>query len=366
MFFLALVIIEIGDLKMAAQSQHDPLQVLGISEDKIWNGITVSDDGRIFVNFPAISPRPIQAVGEIGADKRSHPYPGGDWNSWVPGKPVEHAFVGTNSVRIGPDGALWVVDTGSPSFGKEVLPNATKIVKIDLSTNIVSRVYPLGSDVVKSKSYIDDIRFHGETAYLTDAGVPGILVLDLTTGKVRRVLDHDPSTTGTREIKVNGEVLLGPDGKPLMQHADQMEVTPDGQWLHFQPLAGPMSRIATRWLDDPGIQPGELLTKIEPWFNTGSLGGTAIDSNGDLYLEDLNTSSILKLTPDRKLSIVFHDARLHWVDAPWIQDGWLYLPEAQLDRAAQFHQQQSKVQWPLHLYRLRLAALPNAQPHHAQ
>jgi Major royal jelly protein len=363
---LALIVSGMGEFRMTAQAQSDPLQVLALSEDRIWNGITVSKDGRIFVNFPAISPRPIQAVGEIGADKRSHPYPGGDWNSWAPGKPVEHAFVGTNAVRIGSDGALWVVDTGSPSFGKEVLPNATKIVKIDLTTNTVSRVYPLGNDVVKSKSYIDDIRFHGQLAYLTDAGVPGILVLDLSSGNVRRVLDHAPSTTGKNVIKVDGEVVIGPEGKPLIQHVDQMEVTPDGQWFYFQPLAGPMSRIATRWLDDTSVRPEELAKKVEPWFDTGSLGGTAIDANGDLYLEDLNTSSILKLTHDRKLSVVFHDARLHWLDAPWIHDGWLYLPQAQLDRAAQFHQQQSKVQWPLHLYRLRLDALPIPQSPHAQ
>jgi len=362
MFLVASVIGGIGEFKMTAQSQHDPLQVLASSEDKIWNGITVSNDGRIFVNFPAISPRPIQAVGEIGADKRSHPFPGGEWNSWAPGKPVEHGFVGTNAVRVGPDGSLWVVDTGSPSFGSEVLPGATKIVRIDLATNTVSRVYPLGSDVVMSKSYIDDIRFHGQVAYLTDAGVPGILVLDLTTGNVRRVLDHDPSTTGKNVIKVDGQVLLGPDGKPLMQHVDQMEVTPDGLWLYFQPLAGPMSRIGTRWLDDPSVQPEELAKNVEPWFNTGALGGTAIDSNGVLYLEDLNTNSILKLTPERQLSVVFQDPRLHWVDAPWIHDGWLYLPQAQLDRAAQFHHQQSKVQWPIHLYRMRLDALSSKQP----
>lgn len=77
-------------------------------------------------------------------------------------------------------------------------------------------------------SYVDDIRFHGHRAYLTDAGVPGIIVLDLVTGRARRVLDHDKSTTGTRPIVVDGEMVRGTDGKPILLNTDQMEVSPDG------------------------------------------------------------------------------------------------------------------------------------------
>lgn len=95
---------------------------------------------------------------------------------------METAFVGTNSIRIGPEGDLWVVGTGTPSFGAETLPGAPKIVRIDLERNAVVRIYPLAPDAALRKSYVDDIRFHGRLAYLTDAGVPGIIVLDLVTG----------------------------------------------------------------------------------------------------------------------------------------------------------------------------------------
>jgi len=335
-----------------AQTAGDRLQAVGQSDRTIWNGVTVSADGRIFVNFPALSPRPHESVGEVGQDGKSHPYPAGEWNSWEPGKPVEHAFVGTNAVRVGPDGALWVVDTGTPSFGAETLPNAPKIVRIDLQQNSVTRIYPLGPKAALPNSYIDDIRFHGHLAYLTDAGVPGIIVLDLTTGKTRRVLDHDRSTTGTRPIVVDGEIVLGSDDKPLLINTDQMEVSPDGKWLYFQPLAGPMYRVATKWIDDPLI--ANVARHVAFWYDTPPLGGTAIDAAGNLYLEDLTSDSILKLTPDQHLTRVIQDHRLHWVDAPWIRDGKLYLPEAQLDRAEQFHHGHSMIQWPLHIYTYQL------------
>jgi Major royal jelly protein len=339
---------------LPATAPSDGLEIVAQSDNALWNGVTVSQDGRVFVNFPPLSPRPIQAVGEIGGDKTSHPFPGGEWNEWKPGKPVETAFVGTNSIRIGPEGDLWVVDTGTPSFGAETLPGAPKIVRIDLKRNAVARIYPLGPDAALRKSYVDDIRFHGHLAYLTDAGVPGIIVLDLVTGKTRRVLDHDKSTTGTRPIVVDGETVLGPDGKPIILNADQMEVSPDGRWFYFQPLAGPMYRIETRWLDDPAIDSATLARHVEFWFDTPPLGGTAIDDEGNLYLEDLTSDAIRKLTPDKHLSTVIQGSRLHWADAPWIWNGWLYLPEAQIDRLGQFHGGQSKIQWPLHIYRLRL------------
>jgi sugar lactone lactonase YvrE len=352
--YWVLTMLAIGEC--ASAQRFDPLISIAQEHHAIWNGVTVSHEGRIFVNYPALSPRPILAVGEVGVDGSLRPYPGGEWNQWLPGKPVGHAFVGTNAVCVGPDGDLWVVDTGSPSFGAETLPGAPKIVRIDLKQNLVRRIYPLGPETAQPKSYVDDIRFHGPLAYLTDAGVPGLIVLDLNTGRARRVLDHDKSTTGTRPIIVDGETLYGLDGRPVILHTDQMEVSPDGKWFYFQPLSGPMYRIETRFLDDESI-PAEVLARhAELFYETGSLGGTAIDDEGNLYLEELGDNSIVRLTPDRKATTIYQDPRLHWVDAPWIHDGWLYLPQAQIDRAAQFHAGKSRIEWPLHLYKLPLNA----------
>ena len=177
LLFASLAVLSVGSTLGFSENPRDRLEVIAQSDHTIWNGVTVSADGRIFLNFPPLSPRPLESVGEIGSDGKSRPYPGGEWNTWEVGKPVEHAFVGTNAVRIGPEGDLWVVDTGTPSFGAETLPNAPKVVRIDLHRNAVTHVYPLGPEVALRHSYVDDIRFHGHLAYLTDAGVPGIIVL---------------------------------------------------------------------------------------------------------------------------------------------------------------------------------------------
>jgi precorrin-6B methylase 2 len=57
---------------------------------------------------------------------------------------VNQKFVRTNSLRIGPDGLLWVVDTGTPAMGKEILSNSSvKLVSIDTKSNQVVNIIPL-------------------------------------------------------------------------------------------------------------------------------------------------------------------------------------------------------------------------------
>lgn len=325
----------------------------------IWNGLAETADGRIFVELPRIDmgvPNP--SVAEIGPRGALVPFPGGAWNAWRPGADPAHAFVSANAVHLGPDGNLWVVDNAASGFGAEPpVPGGQKIVVLDPGRRAVVRVYPLGADVLRPRSAIDDIRFNGRHAYVTDAGAPGLIVLDLETGRARRVLDGDKSTTASRPIIVDGHILRGPDGKPAAINADQLEVTPNGAFLYFQPLPGPLYRIPTRLLDDPAASPAMLSNGVEFWYDTPSLGGTAIDGAGNLYLNDLGTDSVLKLGPDRHLSLVIRDARLHWADAPIIDAHGDYLvPVPQLDRSSAFNHGRSAVQWPVAIYRLHLGA----------
>ena len=69
----------------------------------------------------------------------------------------------------------------------------------------------------------------------------------------------------------------------LCFHADQLEVSPDGKWLNVQPLAGPLYRVES--LDGPSVTAAGLSRSVELWYGTNALGGTAMDSMGNVYLE---------------------------------------------------------------------------------
>jgi sugar lactone lactonase YvrE len=320
-------------------------------------GVTTTADGRVFVLYPHLDGAAGVRIAEMSPDGKPRPYPNAAWNTWKAGDDASKAFLGTNSLRIGPDGNLWIVDTGTRGFGTSVVQNGAKLVSIDVMNNTVRRVYPLQS-VVSTGSYVDDVRFNGKHAYLTDAGMPGIIVLDLESGSARRVLSPDPSTIALHPITASGAVLTA-NGKEVRINTDQLEVSPDRKWFYYQPACGPMYRIQTRYLDDPKLKPSDVSKHASLWVDTPSTGGTAMDAEGNVYLSDVNQRRIFKITPSGKKELLLQDERLDWVDAMWVDnEGRLWMPTAQLDRLPMFNEGVSKIQLPIMIYTIQLNVKP--------
>lgn len=146
------------------------------------NGVSTTPDGRLFLVLARVDGSKGPAVVEYNrTTNEMTAYPNEAWNSYQDGDDPSTKFVRINSQRVGPDGHLYVVDAGSPSFGEPViLPEGPKLIQINVNTNEVSRVYPMGN-VTRYNSLLDDVRFNPATgkAHLTDAGSPGLIVLDL-------------------------------------------------------------------------------------------------------------------------------------------------------------------------------------------
>src|SRR5246127_3112284 len=124
--------------------------------------ITVSKDGRIFMMMVG-APALVEWVnGELRA------YPDAGWND-AKAPDHSHALVRPCSLRIGPDGLLWVLDTGQPGVDH----GGPKFVAFDLETNALVRSYPLDAGAVTG-SFYDDFRFNGRNVYFTDIGLGAI------------------------------------------------------------------------------------------------------------------------------------------------------------------------------------------------
>jgi hypothetical protein len=331
------------------------LSVAAETHDMVWNAVA-RDGNRTFVSGPRWAGGRGPALARLVGSNHLSAYPDAAWNAWHAGADASHAFVNVNAIHPDGHGGLWVIDTGSPTFGGAPLPGAAKAVRIDLRTNRVTRIYPFDATVALPGSYVDDIRFHGNHAYLTDAGRAGLIVLDLDTGSARRVLDGHPSVTAPsdRPIELDGQVVRTPDGAPLKVNSDPLEVSVDGQYLLYASLQGPWSRVGTQWLDDPTLSAADLASHVEPWADLPPVGGTTMGPDGTLYFTELATNSLKSRAPDGTISTLVQDARLHWVDAPTIADGALWLPVPQIDRVALFQGGTSRVQWPVQLFRLTL------------
>ncbi|WPG99002.1 major royal jelly protein [Acrodontium crateriforme] len=257
-----------------------------------------------------------------------------------------------------------------PAFGEPVKFSAgPKVISVNITTNEVQRIYPLGN-VNLSASLLDDIRFNPRSgkAYLTDAGIAAIIILDLALGNARRVLNNALSTKEYMPGSAEGQ-LLRMNGKPLYVYTDQLEVSPDGKYLYFQPASGGMSRIETALLDvslynSSLIVNSTLEQFVEPYAHTPSTGGTAVDAHGNIYNSGTDRQGIIKIAPNGTMTTLVQDPRLLWVDAMWIDcHGKLWMPAAQLNRGEPFNDGKSLIVKPLYVYTIDIGVGPPAIDH---
>jgi sugar lactone lactonase YvrE len=347
----------------ALPTEEDPRLIPAFSASRVWTGVTTTPGGRVFVSFPSADGPGIQ-VAEIMPDGAITPYPDAAWNAVRPDHDPAGAFVRVNALRIGPDGHLWIVDAGAPGIGAPTVAGGPRLIVVDVASNQVIRIHDLDS-ATRDTSYVDDIRFNGGFVYGTDAGAPGLIVVELATGRARRVLDGHPSTVDERPMYADGQVLRDERGTELRINADQLEVSPDGRYLYYQPASGPLSRIETRWLDDPEVPAETLAEQVESgWVGTPTTGGTAIDENGVIYLSDTNRRRILTIAPDRQVRPLIADPRLIWPDAMWIDDqGFLWIPAAQLNRTPGLNGGKMQVSYPVQIYKMHLGVGPAPNDH---
>lgn len=307
-------------------------------------GVTVSKAGRLFVNFPRWSDHYLNAVVEVMKDGSVKPYPDEFWNRWDM-KP-DHAakqFVCVQSVVADDRNSLWVVDPAAPLMGS-VVPNGPKLVQIDLGTNQVARTYSFGPDVVKSASYLNDIRIDTirKIAYMTDSGMGGIVVVDLNTGKAHRVLDADKSVMPEAgvSISVNGKPVLGPSGKPPQIAADSIALSKDREYLYYKALTGKtVYRVKTSALRQAGASADSVSSAVEKVADAFPTDGFWIDAQDRLYLSNINESAVYRLGKNGALEKVISSSDLEWPDTfSQGPDGAIYITASHINDGPKYNQ----------------------------
>jgi sugar lactone lactonase YvrE len=289
-------------------------------------GVTVAEDGRIFVNFPRWTEDAPVSVAELRPDGTLRPYPDERWNAWRNARKnelsAEDHFVCVQSVVADWRGNLWVLDPAAPATDR-VVPNGPKLVQIDLATDRVVNVFGFDAETAPQGSYLNDVRFspEGRYAYVTDSGATGaLLVLDLTQGLAWRVLDGHPSTQPdpTVVVSVDGAPLRRTDGRGVEFAADGIALSRDGAYLYWQALTGrTLYRVATEALLDDAVSEEEVEARVEAVGQNGVADGLWIDARARMYVSALeeNAVKVRDLSADGdSLTTLVQDERLRWPD----------------------------------------------------
>jgi sugar lactone lactonase YvrE len=211
-----------------------------------------------------------------------------------------------------------------------------KLVKIDLKTNKVAQVIRFEETVAPQGSYLNDVRLSpdGRHAYLTDSGAKGALVVvDLQSGKPRRVLDGHKSTQPEKDVvvKADGQELRRPDGRGVEFAADSIALSPDGRMLYWKALTGKsLYRIATDALNNARTTEKEVEARVEHVADIEPTDGFWMDSRGRLYLSAIEQDAVKVLDGNRTTTLV-QDKRLRWPDTfSEGPDGTIYVTSSRI------------------------------------
>lgn len=300
-------------------------------------GVTASETGRLFVNFPRWTEDTEVSVAELMPNGDLKTYPDASWNSWRNARQdslsPSDRWVCVQSVVADKKGSLWVIDAGAPAQA-QLVPGAAKLVKIDLASNAVVKVYPFALDVAPQGSYLNDVRLSpdGKFAYITDSGTSGaIVVLNLDTGKARRALDGERSTQYEKGVmvKADGKPLQRPDGRGVQFSADGIALSPSGDTLYWQAVKGKtLYRIATAELQTASL--ADLPGKVQTVGENGPADGLLIDPKGTMYISSVEDNSI-KIRQGDVVKVLLHDKGLRWPDT-FAQgaDGTVYVTDSRI------------------------------------
>lgn len=338
-------------------------------------GVTVAEDGRIFVSFPRWTEDTAVSVAEL-KNGAVVPYPDERWNTWRNARKDEltaaDRWVCVQSVVADGRGSVWVLDPAAPAMAA-VVKGGPKLVQIDLKSNRPVRTIGFDETVAPQGSYLNDVRFSpdGKTAYLTDSGAKGALVVvDIASGSARRVLDGDPSTQPDKSVTVtyDGKPLRRPDGRGVDFAADGLALSPDGATVYWQAIKGKtLYSLPTAALQH-GSDDNSLAGQVQVVGIDGPADGLLISRHdGLMYVTSPQDDSVKVRDPGKPgaaLELVVRDARLRWPDTfSEGPDGTIYLTTSHIQDSAYYKPGAPKA-LPTELWRLEptTATGPDAAP----
>lgn len=340
--------------------------------DAMPTGVTVTETGRIFVNFPQWGDDVAFTVGEI-RDGKVVAYPDASFNEADPKDPAK-GLISVQSVVADGQGRVWLLDTAAPNFAAPKAGGA-KLVAVDLATDKVVKTLVFPANVILPSTYVNDMRFDFRTGkegtvYVTDSSVSGpgaIIVMDIASGKATRRLSGAKSTSvdPTFVPVVEGQAALvskGPDGKPktLGVASDGIALSPDGKTLYFSPLSSRhLFAVPTALLRDAKVSEAQLSAAVKDLGEKGASDGLEADANGAVYAGDYEHNGIRKRLADGSWQTIVHDPRVLWPDTLSVgPDGYLYFTANQLQRQAGFHDGKDLREKPYSLLRVKIDAAP--------
>lgn len=292
--------------------------------------IAVSRSGRIFFTYHAESHPEIKVMELV--EGKPVPFPNQTWQSKSNGKVYLDAIF---NIRIDARDRLWTLDHGQNGFKTPRLLcfdiNTRQLVdQIDLpraAAGIGSYVQDMQIDTACRKIYIADLSAFGKA--------PAVLVVDMATKKVRRLLGGHPSVQAEGSYRVvNKGREMRPVGPLYFFHPgiDPIALDRKNEYLYYGPMSGTkMYRIRTADLNNERLSARDLEKRVEVYASRGQCDGITMDDQNDIYLTDMENGAISVIDQQRRYFTLVSHPKMRWPDGlSFGPDDYVYVSDSDI------------------------------------
>ena len=346
-----------------ANQNRENWRVERVAEFNGWpSGVAVSSRGRIFVSFPQANYQLSAATLCEVENGVAFPFPFPE-------------FTSIQGLHCGENDRVYALDTGSTDL-HGCNPQRAALWVLDGHGGTVLKRYSFPADVVLPSSYLIDFALDARNAaaYILDAGREppnALIVLDLSTGRARRVFNDHPSlrvspSLGRRGLLANRKPLLVRDARgqsqPVQAGAIGIALHGNDDTLYWS-KPDTLCSIDTHLLLDPEASAAQLETAIRTWpLRPFASDGLAHDRAGHILLTDVTHNGVQRLSPRLgHYELLVSDPRISWPDGIAVgPDESIYVTSSQFHRSSMFNDGVDRRGAPFSLFRLAPAAGLNA------
>ncbi|MBU3024924.1 L-dopachrome tautomerase-related protein [Zobellia galactanivorans] len=354
---IALSII-LSAMTINAQKPLARAEVFATVDQAVGNIAFTNEGDLVYSHHPFFAPE-IRVVKFDKETNTTTPFPNLEWNT--PRDTDDNYLSNVLGIRNDENGIIWMLDMAQRN---DVTP---KIVGWNTKTDKLERIYYLPKSAVPAISQPNDMVVDTKHGYfiIADEGIgnggdgskAAFIIVDMKTGKTRRVLEGTRTTKPENTPTVINGKHLAVNGKDLLIGNDGITADANFEYVYYGPLNGTkIYRVKTLDLIDETLTEAELDQKIETYSEKPNNGGMSIDKEGNLYLTALETKSVaVVLAKDRSVHTMIKDDNLVWPDGVSYNhtDGYMYVSAAQVNHGAVFNDGKDKSTKPFYIFRFK-------------
>ena len=327
-FITVLILASAVTVHATGKNDHDFEIVATFDASTPPGNIAISPEGRIFLSVHEFYNQPIRVV-ELLKDGSTKPYPNEDW-AYAAQNLENGGLYGVLGLNVDQNGILWLLDTS----GKE---RAGRLIGWNTRSESLHRIIYLARPVITENSFLNDlaIDLKHNAIYIADTGTSSIIVVDLKTGKARRVLDTSEATKAEDIDMIIDDKLVTLNGQPARLGINPITIDPTYDYVYFGAMSGTsVYRIKTLDLMDESFSENDLNGRVERYGYKPISDGITMDSGGHVYITSITEDSIGVTKSDGSYETLIKKDDLSWPDGLAVgPDNYIYATINELHRS---------------------------------